>query len=211
MTVAPLDHRERRACPLTRKVTLALTVTAVAVLGVPRVAVTQTRVAVSAEGGVDRPIGRDARRARPGPVVGVSIEAGDAKSTGAFLATLTYASMASRPYRGHTNQGDLDLWGLTLGGVRRTSTARPLGVLATIAAGVVIVEEATRSFSFGDIPPRTNWEPLLSAGLGAEYRRAALQLRLRSELWVQPLTYSRDGYGARAAVRTTLGIGFVRK
>lgn len=191
-----------------QRLSLALAAFVLLVVGDARVAQAQRRVVITAEGGIDRPIGRDARRARSGPVGGLTVESGNA--AGAFMATFMYSQMASKTYRTTVDQGDIDLWGLTVGAIRRTRPSRPIAGFATIAAGVAIVEETGRSFEFVEIPARTDWQPVLSAGLGAEYRRAALLFRLRSELWVQPLTYSRDGYGARAAVRTTLGIGLVR-
>jgi hypothetical protein len=200
----------RRMHPRMASRTLVATYATLALLvaGFPETSLAQNRLLVTAEGGMDRPIGRDARRARAGPAAGITLESGTAG--GAFMATFSYSSMQSRAYRNAVDQGDLGIWAATLGASRRTSARRRLGALATIAAGVAIVEEGPRSFGFVDIPPRTDWQPLLSVGLGAEYRRAALRYRIRSEVWVQPLTYSRDAYGARAAIRTTLGIGFAR-
>jgi len=191
-----------------RVAALALAAITIAAAAQPRVALAQSRVAVTAEAGFEQPIARWRRQTRSGPVAGVAIESGNPTSSTAFLASFTYSHLATKPYRSLLLQGDHAIWRLMLGGIRRTSASRPMGVLITGAAGVAIVEEA----SYGiDNPARTNWAPALSAGLGAEYRRASLQLRLRTELWVHPLTYSPDAYGSPAAVRTTFGIGFVRQ
>lgn len=194
-----------------RHVILTHALLALQFLGHAEVATAQSRVVVTAEGGVDQPIGRWGRQTRSGPVAMVAVETGDTRSAAAFLATFAYSHLESKPYRSSVLQGDLETWGLTLGASRRTSSSRPVSALVTFAAGVVVVEEAGYSVGHVRIDAQTNWAPALSAGLGAEFRRASIQVRLRTELWVHPLTYSPDAYGSPAAVRSTLGIGFVRE
>lgn len=170
----------------------------------------QHRTVPLAETSVDQPIGRWRRRTRDGLGGGITLESGDRRASTAWLVTFSYAHLDSRPIRSSLLQGDLDVWRLTIGGIRRTSPSRPFGVLATLATGVAIVEEG--SYSNGTIPieARTKWDAVLSAGVGAELRRQALLVRLRSEVWVHPLTYSPDAFGSPAAVRTTLSVGLLR-
>jgi hypothetical protein len=170
----------------------------------------QHRVVLMADGSVDQPIGRWRRRTRDGLGGGIAVETGDRRSSAAWLVTFSYAHLESNPIRAFLHQGDLDVWRLTIGGIRRTSPSRPFAVLIAVATGVSIVEEASYSNGNATTAPQTTWDPLLSAGVGAEYRRRSLLVRLRSELWVHPLTYSPDAYGSPAAVRTTLGIGLRR-